>query len=261
MSGSIVIRSLHVALPDGARPAAVRVREGRIESVLEFDHPEGRQGEDLGESWLLPGLVDTHVHINEPGRTDWEGFETATADSAGNQCFHDASVRAGDLARPVLLVGSHLDSVRQGGRHDGAYGVIAGLVLAAEHRKRPGLPVVGFVTAEEEQSRFDAPMMGARRLLELTVAAELDRAWPARRGSRRAARAPRSERLEHAGRPRHRHRRPCARPAPVGAGRVRGHLSADVRHRSLPGSRRCGVKTRGPRQSCSRSWRQRNRAG
>ena len=82
MSDARVIRSRHVALPGGARPAAVRVRGGRIEAVLEFDHPEARGGADLGEQWLLPGLVDTHVHVNEPGRADWEGFATATAAAA-----------------------------------------------------------------------------------------------------------------------------------------------------------------------------------
>jgi allantoate deiminase len=99
----------------------------------------------------------------------------ATVDAAGNLFFHDASVAPGDLSRPVLLVGSHLDSVRGGGRYDGAYGALAGLALAAEHRGRGGLTVVGFVTGEEEQSRFDSPMMGARTLLGLSRAGELDR--------------------------------------------------------------------------------------
>jgi allantoate deiminase len=98
----------------------------------------------------------------------------ATADAAGNLFFHDPALVPGDLARPVLLVGSHLDSVRDGGRYDGAYGAIAGLVLAAEHRGRPGVPVVGHVTAEEEQSRFDSQMMGARALLGTIHATELD---------------------------------------------------------------------------------------
>jgi allantoate deiminase len=100
----------------------------------------------------------------------------ASADAAGNLYFHDPGLAPGDLKRPVLLVGSHLDSVRDGGRYDGAFGVVAGLVLAAEHRGRPGPPVVGHVTAEEEQSRFDSQMMGARALLGLVHAGELDTA-------------------------------------------------------------------------------------
>ena len=98
----------------------------------------------------------------------------ATADAAGNLLFHDPSWAPGERSRPVLAVGSHLDSVREGGRYDGAYGTIAGLLLAARHRGRPGPPVVGFVTCEEEQSRFGSHMMGARSLLGLIGAAELD---------------------------------------------------------------------------------------
>ncbi|MFI5371575.1 MAG: allantoinase AllB [Candidatus Eisenbacteria bacterium] len=78
----LLLRAAHVALPDGARAAMVRVRDGRIVAVLPPDHPDGRDALDLGRSWLLPGLVDTHVHINEPGRAEWEGFESATAAAA-----------------------------------------------------------------------------------------------------------------------------------------------------------------------------------
>lgn len=98
----------------------------------------------------------------------------ATADAAGNLFVHDPAVRPGALDRPVLLVGSHLDTVTNGGRYDGAYGVVAGLLLAAERRGSAGLPVVGFVTCEEEGSRFSAAMMGARALLGLVGRAELE---------------------------------------------------------------------------------------
>lgn len=75
-------RSTRVVTPEGVRPAAVFVEEGRIVSVQGWDAP--RAGDflhDFGGLALLPGLVDTHVHINEPGR-DWEGFETATRAAA-----------------------------------------------------------------------------------------------------------------------------------------------------------------------------------
>jgi len=64
--------------------------------------------------------------------------------------------------------------VRQGGRYDGAYGTVAGLLLAASRLGAAGLPVVGFVTCEEEDSRFHGGMMGARSLLGLVEPAELD---------------------------------------------------------------------------------------
>jgi allantoinase len=74
----LVLRSRRVVTPDGVGPAAVRVRDGRIAAIEAYATP----GQDLGELALLPGLVDPHVHVNEPGRTDWEGFATATRAAA-----------------------------------------------------------------------------------------------------------------------------------------------------------------------------------
>ena len=79
----LVIRSAHVVTPDGMRAAAVWVRGGRIAAVREFgDVPAGVAVFECGDEVLLPGLVDTHVHVNEPGRADWEGWETATRAAA-----------------------------------------------------------------------------------------------------------------------------------------------------------------------------------
>ena len=69
--------------PDGERAASVRVVDGTIERVGPFDDvPVGSGVAEAGELVILPGLVDTHVHVNEPGRTEWEGFETATMAAA-----------------------------------------------------------------------------------------------------------------------------------------------------------------------------------
>ncbi|MCB9599827.1 MAG: allantoinase AllB [Polyangiales bacterium] len=77
------LRSRHVVTPEGTRPATVVVEGERIAAIETYELPlEGCRVEDLGELALLPGLVDTHVHLNEPGRTDWEGFATATAAAA-----------------------------------------------------------------------------------------------------------------------------------------------------------------------------------
>src|SRR5437870_11781650 len=56
----------------------------------------------------------------------------ATADWAGNLLFHDPTLDPRDRVRPAIVVGSHLDSVMGGGRFDGAYGTVAGLLIAAE---------------------------------------------------------------------------------------------------------------------------------
>lgn len=83
MTHDLVIRSTRAVLPDGERPAAVAVRDGRIAAVAPYDAVLPAAAEtDLGATALLPGLVDTHVHINEPGRTEWEGFATATRAAA-----------------------------------------------------------------------------------------------------------------------------------------------------------------------------------
>src|SRR3954447_2862488 len=79
----LVVRSRRAVTPGGERPAAVVVRGDTIVAVEAYDATvEADQDVDLGELALLPGLVDTHVHVNEPGRTDWEGFATATRAAA-----------------------------------------------------------------------------------------------------------------------------------------------------------------------------------
>lgn len=80
----LVLRSTRVVTPEGTRPATVAVADGRIVAVLAYDAevPEGARLEDFGDDVLLPGLVDTHVHVNDPGRTEWEGFYTATRAAA-----------------------------------------------------------------------------------------------------------------------------------------------------------------------------------
>ena len=98
---SIVIRSTRVVLPDGIRPAEIVVTAGRIEAVRSYQPhrpdprfpipdsrpptsdllPPASDPHDVGDLVVMPG-IDTHVHVNEPGRTDWEGFDTATKAAA-----------------------------------------------------------------------------------------------------------------------------------------------------------------------------------
>ncbi|MFI8993615.1 allantoinase AllB [Streptomyces sp. NPDC053542] len=80
----LVLRSTRVITPEGTRAASVTVKDGKIAAVLPHDAavPAGARVEDFGDDVLLPGLVDTHVHVNDPGRTEWEGFWTATRAAA-----------------------------------------------------------------------------------------------------------------------------------------------------------------------------------
>ncbi|MFD7805301.1 allantoinase AllB [Streptomyces cellulosae] len=80
----LVLRSTRVITPEGTRAASVAVAGGTVTAVLPHDAPvpAGARLADLGDDVLLPGLVDTHVHVNDPGRTEWEGFWTATRAAA-----------------------------------------------------------------------------------------------------------------------------------------------------------------------------------
>ena len=90
----LTIRADRVVTPDGIIPAEVGISDGRITAITPLNgRPEpggerdgraeaGRLVELAADEVLLPGLVDTHVHVNEPGRTHWEGFATATAAAA-----------------------------------------------------------------------------------------------------------------------------------------------------------------------------------
>jgi allantoinase len=70
-------------MPDGLASAALKVENERIAAILDWgDLPQDCTLRDFGDSVLMPGMVDSHVHINEPGRTEWEGFQTATKAAA-----------------------------------------------------------------------------------------------------------------------------------------------------------------------------------
>jgi allantoinase len=76
----ITIRSTRVLLPTGIQPAEIEITGAQITAVRPL---EAISTPHLPSSMLvMPGLVDTHVHVNEPGRTDWEGFATATSAAA-----------------------------------------------------------------------------------------------------------------------------------------------------------------------------------
>ncbi len=81
---NFVIRGRQVVLPGAISPAAIEITDGTITAITSYDSsPAGRDVIEVSdESIVMPGLVDTHVHVNEPGRTEWEGFATATQAAA-----------------------------------------------------------------------------------------------------------------------------------------------------------------------------------
>jgi allantoinase len=80
----LIVRGRRVVLPEHVGAASIYIRDGRIEQIGEFDDltVDCEVVDVDDDSIVMPGLVDTHVHINEPGRTEWEGFETATKAAA-----------------------------------------------------------------------------------------------------------------------------------------------------------------------------------
>lgn len=78
----LVIRARRAITSIGEVPCSIGIKDGVISSIADFDaNQSAKEIVDIS-GVLLPGLVDTHVHINEPGRTQWEGFETATKAAA-----------------------------------------------------------------------------------------------------------------------------------------------------------------------------------
>ncbi|MCU1246655.1 MAG: allB, partial [Acidobacteria bacterium] len=79
----LIIRGRSVVTPAGVVAASIHIRAGRIEAVRDYDDvPAEAPLIDYGALTISPGIVDSHVHVNEPGRTEWEGFVTATQAAA-----------------------------------------------------------------------------------------------------------------------------------------------------------------------------------
>ena len=142
----LVFRARRAVTPDGEAARAVGVRDGSIVAVEPYDVPLTASREvGLGDDVvLLPGLVDTHVHVNEPGRTEWEGFATATrAAAAGgvttivdmplNSVPPTTTVEALRVKRAAAEGSVHVDVGFWGGAVPGNLGELRGLHEAGVH--------------------------------------------------------------------------------------------------------------------------------
>lgn len=130
------LRSSRVVLDDGVRPATVRWEDGVI-----VDIGDGGADHDFGDLVVLPGLVDSHVHVNEPGRTEWEGFASATraARAGGTTTIVDmplnsipptTSIEALDVKREAAAGQLEVDVAFWGGIVPGSHSEIPGLIDA-----------------------------------------------------------------------------------------------------------------------------------
>ena len=82
-TADLVITGTRIVTPSGERPGAVVVEQGVITAVVPREQtPPTTTTIDAGTAAVLPGMVDSHVHLNEPGRTEWEGFASGTRAAA-----------------------------------------------------------------------------------------------------------------------------------------------------------------------------------
>ena len=195
----ITIRSSRVVLPDGERAAAIAIANGVIARVTDLRptpnlRPSGALGtevgggtevQDFGDLVVSPGIVDTHVHLNEPGRTEWEGFDTGTrAAAAGgvttlvdmplNSIPATTSAAALEAKRAAARGQMHVDVGFWGGVVPGNDGELGGLADAGVRGFKCFLVPSGvdeFPCVGEEDLRRALPVL-ARRDLPLLVHAE-----------------------------------------------------------------------------------------
>jgi len=86
----VILRSRRVVTPSGVRAASIHIRGEKIERLGDY---EEKSDVDYGDLVIMPGLVDSHVHVNEPGRTEWEGFESATRAAAAEASPQSSTCR------------------------------------------------------------------------------------------------------------------------------------------------------------------------
>ena len=179
-----VVRSSRVVLPDGERPASIHIQDGTITQIGAYEHADG-DVLDAGDLVVSPGLVDTHVHVNEPGRTEWEGFDTATrAAAAGgvttivdmplNSVPATTDVAALQAKREAARAKVHVDVAFWGGVVPGNALEIDGLVDAGVRGFKCFLVPSGvdeFPAVAERDLRLAMPIL-ARRRVPLLVHAE-----------------------------------------------------------------------------------------
>ena len=206
---TLVLRSRSVVTKKGVEAAGIVVRSGKIVDFIAYD---SEQGEDLGRLALMPGLVDPHVHLNEPGRTEWEGMASGTASAAAggitllvdmplNSSPVTTSAEALERKREAAENQLHVDVGFHGGLVPGNEEQIEGLIDSGVLGIKAFLCDSGldeFPATTEKELRRVMPLL-ARRGVPLLVHAEIvssiaDMADPRRYADYLATRPARFER-------------------------------------------------------------------
>src|ERR1700742_1788187 len=111
MPWDLLIRNADVVTPDGVRKLDIAVEYEQIVELKSGLHGSAKEEIDATSLHIFPGLIDSHVHFNEPGRTDWEGFSTGSSALAagGGTCFIDMPLNAS----PPTLDAASFDAKRK----------------------------------------------------------------------------------------------------------------------------------------------------
>jgi allantoinase len=176
-----------MVFPDGERPAALHIENGIIERVVDYasEDQTGAGIFNAGDMVVSPGLVDTHVHINEPGRTAWEGFDTATraAAAGGVTTLVDMPLNSIPATTNLAALHAKMDAARAqchvdvgfwGGVVPGNVGDLDALVDAGVRGFKCFLVPSGveeFAAVDEDDLRKALPVL-VRRNVPLLVHAE-----------------------------------------------------------------------------------------
>jgi allantoinase len=179
--------SSRVVTPDAVRPAALLVEGEKILDLVAPDQiPPHAEVHNFGANAILPGLVDSHVHINDPGRADWEGFDTATraAAAGGYTLLVDMPLNCLPATTTVAALEAKRAAAKNRTRVDWMPwgGVVADNQQDIEPLANAGVPgfkcflvhpgIDGFTMVTEPQLRAALPHV-ARTGLPLLVHAEL----------------------------------------------------------------------------------------
>jgi allantoinase len=209
------LKSSYLVSPEGIREGVILIKGEKIAGIISADEvPEGVPVEDVGDRWVLPGLVDTHVHINEPGRTEWEGFTSATraAAAGGITTLVDMPLNSSPVTTTLQALKQKLAAARNQLTVDcGFYGgIIPGNTSAIEPLLAEGVlgmkaflcpsGIDEFPPADEIDLRVAMPIL-ARAGCPLLVHAELTQPSPTPSNSEEMEN-PRSYRAYLASRPR-----------------------------------------------------------
>jgi allantoinase len=185
----VVVRSTRIVLSNTVEPACIHIAGGTITRIADYADVANGELADFNDLVVSPGLVDTHVHVNEPGRTEWEGFDTATrAAAAGgvttivdmplNSVPATTTMSALEAKRVAARGKCHVDVGFWGGVVPGNASELDALVDAGVRGFKCFLVPSGvdeFAAVGESDLRHAMPIL-ARRGVPLLVHAELP-AW------------------------------------------------------------------------------------